>query len=66
MPCEACHGAERDRRKYYRFDTERGALYDECVLFDEDNGVALGKEPGSAMAKALANRSCMVLKTMGF
>ena len=46
--------------------TQSGArLYDECVLFDENNGVALGKEPGSAMAKALANRSCMVLKNHG-
>ena len=46
--------------------TQGGArLYDECVLFDEDDGVALGKEPGTAMANALGNRSCMVLKNHG-
>ena len=46
--------------------TQGGArLYDECVLFDEDDGVALGKEPGSAMAHALGDRSCMVLKNHG-
>ena len=26
-----------------------GRLHDDCVLFDEDDGVALGKEPGTAM-----------------
>ena len=40
-------------------------LYEECVLFDEDDGVALGKGPGEAMASALENRSCMVLKNHG-
>ena len=46
--------------------TQGGArLHDECVLFDEDDGVALGKEPGSAMARALGDRSCMVLKNHG-
>tara|TARA_B100000530_G_C15856175_1_gene447363 strand:+ start:325 stop:1089 length:765 start_codon:yes stop_codon:yes gene_type:complete len=49
-----------------RILTQGGArLHDECVLFDEDDGVALGKEPGSAMAKALGARSCMVLKNHG-
>lgn len=46
--------------------TQGGArLHDECVLFDEDDGVALGKEPGAAMARALGDRSCMVLKNHG-
>ena len=46
--------------------TQGGArLYEECVLFDEDDGVALGKEPGVAMAKALENKSCLVLKNHG-
>lgn len=46
--------------------TQGGArLHDECVLFDEDDGVALGKEPGAAMARALDRRSCMVLKNHG-
>ena len=49
-----------------RVITQGGArLYDECVLFDEDDGVALGKEPGEAMARALGDRSCMVLKNHG-
>lgn len=46
--------------------TQGGArLYNECVLFDEDDGVALGKAPGYAMASALENKSCMVLKNHG-
>ena len=46
--------------------TQSGArLHNECVLFDEDDGVALGKEPGTAMSKALGHRSCMVLKNHG-
>ncbi|MEE2997453.1 MAG: class II aldolase/adducin family protein [Pseudomonadota bacterium] len=46
--------------------TQSGArLHNECVLFDEDDGVALGKEPGTAMSKALGDRSCMVLKNHG-
>ena len=40
-------------------------IYDECVLFDEDDGVALGKEPGAAMARALGDKSCLVLKNHG-
>lgn len=46
--------------------TQSGArFYDDCVLFDEDDGVALGKEPGTAMAGALGGRSAMVLKNHG-
>ncbi len=46
--------------------TQGGArLFDECVFFDEDDGVALGKDPGEAMARRLGNRSCMVLKNHG-
>lgn len=40
-------------------------LHNECVLFDEDDGVALGKGPGAAMASALEDKSCMVLKNHG-
>lgn len=40
-------------------------LYDDCVLFDEDDGVALGKGPGEAMARALGDKSCIVLKNHG-
>jgi len=40
-------------------------LYDECVTFDEDDGTALGKEPGEAMARALGPRSAMMLKNHG-
>lgn len=40
-------------------------LHNECVLFDEDDGVALGKGPGEAMARALGEKSCMVLKNHG-
>jgi L-fuculose-phosphate aldolase len=40
-------------------------LHNECVLFDEDDGVALGKGPGEAMARALEEKSCMVLKNHG-
>ena len=40
-------------------------LYDDCVFFDEDDGVALGKEPGAMMAQALGNRSAIVLKNHG-
>ena len=40
-------------------------LYDDCVFFDEDDGVALGKEPGTLMARALGDRSAMVLKCHG-
>lgn len=40
-------------------------LYDDCVFFDEDDGVALGKEPGAMMAEALGNKSAMVLKNHG-
>ena len=42
-----------------------GRLHDDCVFFDEDDGVALGKEPGTAMARALGSRSAMVLKNHG-
>ena len=46
--------------------TQSGArLYDDCVFFDEDDGVALGKEPGQAMANALGNRHALVLKNHG-
>ena len=46
--------------------TQGGArLHNECVLFDEDDGVALGKGPGEAMARALGQKSCMVLKNHG-
>ncbi|CAN0330295.1 unnamed protein product [Discosporangium mesarthrocarpum] len=46
--------------------TQGGArLHNECVLFDEDDGVALGKGPGAAMAGALEDKSCMVLKNHG-
>ena len=46
--------------------TQGGArLHNECVLFDEDDGVALGKAPGAAMARALGDGSCMVLKNHG-
>ena len=46
--------------------TQGGArLHNECVLFDEDDGVALGKAPGEAMANALMDKSCMVLKNHG-
>jgi L-fuculose-phosphate aldolase len=40
-------------------------LHNECVLFDEDDGVALGKGPGAAMARTLEEKSCMVLKNHG-
>ena len=40
-------------------------LYDDSVFFDEDDGVALGKEPGTLMAQALGARSAMVLKCHG-
>ena len=40
-------------------------LYDDCVFFDEDDGVALGKSPGDAMAGALGNNGAMVLKNHG-
>ena len=40
-------------------------LYDDCVFFDEDDGVALGKEPGAMMAQALGQKSAMVLKNHG-
>lgn len=40
-------------------------LYDDCVFFDEDDGVALGKRPGELMAEALGGRSAMVLKNHG-
>jgi L-fuculose-phosphate aldolase len=40
-------------------------LYDECVTFDEDDGTALGKEPGEAMARALGDRSALLLKNHG-
>lgn len=46
--------------------TQSGArLHDDCVFFDEDDGVALGKEPGQAMANALGNRHALVLKNHG-
>ena len=46
--------------------TQEGArLYEECVFFDEDDGVALGKGPGEAMASALGQRSALVLKNHG-
>ncbi len=40
-------------------------MFEEIVHFDEDDGVALGKEPGSAMARALGEKSCMVLMNHG-
>jgi len=40
-------------------------LHDDCVFFDEDDGVALGKEPGALMAAALGEKSAMVLKNHG-
>jgi len=40
-------------------------LYDDCIFFDEDDGVALGKEPGAMMAQALGHRSAIVLKNHG-
>ena len=40
-------------------------LYDDCVFFDEDDGVALGKKPGAMMAQALGDKSAMVLKNHG-
>ncbi len=40
-------------------------LHNECVLFDENDGVALGKGPGEAMARALEEKSSMVLKNHG-
>lgn len=49
-----------------RVITQGGArLYEECVFFDEDDGAALGKAPGEAMARVLGDRSCMVLKNHG-
>ncbi|HEY5607645.1 MAG TPA: class II aldolase/adducin family protein [Alphaproteobacteria bacterium] len=42
-----------------------GRLFEECVSFDEDDGTALGKEPGEAMARALGPRSAMMLKNHG-
>jgi L-fuculose-phosphate aldolase len=46
--------------------TQGGArLHDDCVFFDEDDGVALGKEPGTLMAQALGRRHAMVLKNHG-
>lgn len=46
--------------------TQGGArLHDDCVFFDEDDGVALGKEPGRAMAGALGGRHALVLKNHG-
>ena len=40
-------------------------FYQDCVLFDEDDGVALGKGPGDAIAGALGDKSAMVLKNHG-
>lgn len=40
-------------------------FHDECVFYDENNSVALGTEPGAAMARALEHRSAMVLKNHG-
>ena len=46
--------------------TQGGArLHEECVFFDEDDGVALGKERGCEIAEGLGNSSCMVLKNHG-
>jgi L-fuculose-phosphate aldolase len=46
--------------------TQGGArLHDDCVFFVEDDGVALGKEPGTLMAEALGRKSAMVLKNHG-
>jgi ribulose-5-phosphate 4-epimerase/fuculose-1-phosphate aldolase len=42
-----------------------GRLFEECVTFDEDDGTALGKGPGEAMARALGPRSAMMLKNHG-
>lgn len=40
--------------------------YGGCILYDEDNGVAIGKDPGTAMARALGPEGCaMVLKNHG-
>lgn len=40
-------------------------LHDDCVFFDEDDGVALGLGPGEAIARALEHRSALVLKNHG-
>ena len=40
-------------------------FHDDCVLYDENNGVALGTGPGTAMAGALGGRFAMVLKNHG-
>lgn len=40
-------------------------LYDDCATFDEDDGTALGKEPGAAMARALGHRAALMLKNHG-
>lgn len=46
--------------------SQPGARYfDGCVFYDEDNGVAIGKEPGTAMARALGDGCAMVLKNHG-
>jgi len=46
--------------------TQGGArLYEDCNFFDEEDGVALGKAPGEAMARALGDRFSLVLKNHG-
>lgn len=47
--------------------TQSGArFHDRCIFFDEDDGVALGKAPGEAMARALGDKgNSMVLKNHG-
>jgi L-fuculose-phosphate aldolase len=46
--------------------TQGGArLHDDCGFFVEDDGVALGKEPGTLMAQALGRKHAMVLKNHG-
>lgn len=46
--------------------TQSGSRFvEDVVLYDEDNGVALGKEPGGAMAQALGPCHAMVLKNHG-
>ena len=40
-------------------------LFEDCLFFDENDGVALGKEPGAMMANTLGEKSALVLKNHG-
>ncbi len=40
-------------------------LHEDCNFFNEEDGVALGKAPGEAMARALDGRFALVLKNHG-